>query len=62
MPKEKLELVEVSPRDGLQNEPDVVSTANKLELINRIVDPLNLTGGAPAQAMQGLFGGLGNIV
>ncbi|HVV31840.1 MAG TPA: hydroxymethylglutaryl-CoA lyase [Vitreimonas sp.] len=37
MPKEKLELVEVSPRDGLQNEPDVVSTANKLELINRIV-------------------------
>lgn len=37
MPKEKLELVEVSPRDGLQNEPDVVSTGNKLELINRIV-------------------------
>ncbi len=35
--KEKLELVEVSPRDGLQNEPDVVSTENKLELINRIV-------------------------
>jgi hydroxymethylglutaryl-CoA lyase len=35
--KEKLELVEVSPRDGLQNEPDLVSTANKLELINRIV-------------------------
>ena len=32
------------------------------QLINRIVDPLNLTGGAPAQAMQGLFGGLGNIV
>jgi hydroxymethylglutaryl-CoA lyase len=35
--KEKLELVEVSPRDGLQNEPDLVSTADKLELINRIV-------------------------
>jgi hydroxymethylglutaryl-CoA lyase len=35
--REKLELVEVSPRDGLQNEPDVVSTENKLELINRIV-------------------------
>lgn len=34
---EKLELVEVSPRDGLQNEPDVVSTANKLELIRRIL-------------------------
>ena len=25
--KEKLELVEVSPRDGLQNEPEVVATA-----------------------------------
>jgi hydroxymethylglutaryl-CoA lyase len=34
---EKLELVEVSPRDGLQNEPDIVSTANKLALITRIV-------------------------
>ena len=37
MAKEKLELVEVSPRDGLQNEADVVSTENKLALINRIV-------------------------
>jgi len=35
--KEKLELVEVSPRDGLQNEPEVVATASKLELIHRIV-------------------------
>jgi hydroxymethylglutaryl-CoA lyase len=35
--KEKLELVEVSPRDGLQNEPDIVSTGNKLALIDRIV-------------------------
>ncbi|MBS0384949.1 MAG: hydroxymethylglutaryl-CoA lyase [Proteobacteria bacterium] len=35
--REKLELVEVSPRDGLQNEPDVVSTEKKLELIDRIV-------------------------
>jgi hydroxymethylglutaryl-CoA lyase len=34
---EKLELVEVSPRDGLQNEPGIVSTENKLELIRRIV-------------------------
>lgn len=34
---DKLELVEVSPRDGLQNEPEIVSTENKLELINRIV-------------------------
>ena len=35
--KEKLELVEVSPRDGLQNEPDVVSTENKLALIDGII-------------------------
>lgn len=34
---EKLELVEVSPRDGLQNEPEIVSTENKLELIRRIL-------------------------
>ncbi len=36
MPKEKLELVEVSPRDGLQNEPGVVDTANKLAIIAHI--------------------------
>jgi hydroxymethylglutaryl-CoA lyase len=36
--KEKLELVEVSPRDGLQNEPDIVSTENKLALIGKIVE------------------------
>lgn len=34
---EKLELVEVSPRDGLQNEPDIVSTGDKVELIRRIL-------------------------
>lgn len=34
---ERLELVEVSPRDGLQNEPEIVSTENKLELIRRIL-------------------------
>jgi len=34
---EKLEFVEVSPRDGLQNEPDIVSTENKLALIDRIL-------------------------
>src|SRR5688572_12929175 len=33
---EKLELVEVSPRDGLQNEPDVVDTKNKLAIIAHI--------------------------
>jgi hydroxymethylglutaryl-CoA lyase len=34
---EKLELVEVSPRDGLQNEPDIVSTEDKLKLIDHIL-------------------------
>ncbi|MGE3142383.1 MAG: hydroxymethylglutaryl-CoA lyase [Hyphomonadaceae bacterium] len=37
MGKERLEFVEVSPRDGLQNEPETVSTAVKLDLIGRIV-------------------------
>jgi hydroxymethylglutaryl-CoA lyase len=32
-----IELVEVSPRDGLQNEPGVVATATKAELITRLV-------------------------
>ncbi len=35
---ERVELVEVSPRDGLQNEPDNLSTASKLELINRAIE------------------------
>lgn len=38
MSKEKLELVEVSPRDGLQNEPGVVDTQNKLAIIHHIRD------------------------
>jgi hydroxymethylglutaryl-CoA lyase len=33
-----IELVEVGPRDGLQSEPEVVSTETKLELIRRLVD------------------------
>jgi hydroxymethylglutaryl-CoA lyase len=37
MPKPKLELVEVSPRDGLQNEPEILATEVKLELIERIL-------------------------
>ena len=32
-----IELVEVGPRDGLQNEPDIVATETKLELIARMV-------------------------
>lgn len=37
MARPKLELVEVSPRDGLQNEPELVSTAVKLGLVERIL-------------------------
>ena len=32
-----IEMVEVGPRDGLQNEAQLVSTADKLELIERVV-------------------------
>lgn len=35
--KDRLELVEVSPRDGLQNEPDIVSTEHKLALIDHVL-------------------------
>ena len=35
LPK-RVKLVDVGPRDGLQNEPGVVSTAVKIELINRL--------------------------
>jgi hydroxymethylglutaryl-CoA lyase len=33
-----LEIVEVAPRDGLQNEARLVSTADKVELITRMID------------------------
>lgn len=36
MPKPQVEILEVSPRDGLQNEPELVSTSNKLALIARV--------------------------
>ena len=32
-----IELVEVGPRDGLQNEPDIIPTASKLALISRMI-------------------------
>ena len=32
-----IELVEVGPRDGLQNEPDIISTEVKLDLIGRMI-------------------------
>ncbi|WP_066532958.1 hydroxymethylglutaryl-CoA lyase [Erythrobacter sp. CCH5-A1] len=37
MSGETIELVEVGPRDGLQNEPDIISTEVKLELISRMI-------------------------
>ena len=35
---EAVEIVEVSPRDGLQNEKELVSTADKIALIGQLVD------------------------
>jgi hydroxymethylglutaryl-CoA lyase len=35
--KTDVEIVEVSPRDGLQNEKELVSTANKVALIERLI-------------------------
>jgi hydroxymethylglutaryl-CoA lyase len=34
----QIEMVEVGPRDGLQNEPGLVSRADKLALIDRLID------------------------
>lgn len=33
-----IEIVEVGPRDGLQNEPDIIAASDKLALINRMID------------------------
>ena len=35
---EKVEIVEVAPRDGLQSQPKLLDTSTKLELIRRLVD------------------------
>lgn len=35
---EQVEIVDVGPRDGLQAQPQLLSTADKLELIGRLVD------------------------
>ncbi|MDX1571050.1 MAG: hydroxymethylglutaryl-CoA lyase [Xanthomonadales bacterium] len=35
---ESVEIIEVSPRDGLQNEPSLLPTSKKLELIRRALD------------------------
>jgi hydroxymethylglutaryl-CoA lyase len=37
LPK-RVKIVEVGPRDGLQNEPEVVPTATKIELIERLAE------------------------
>jgi len=38
MTQGSIELVEVGPRDGLQNEPDIIASDTKLELIGRMLD------------------------
>lgn len=38
MPMNSIQIVEVGPRDGLQNEPDIVSTSDKLAMIGRMID------------------------
>ena len=35
---DKVEIIDVAPRDGLQSQAELVDTATKLELINRLVD------------------------
>jgi hydroxymethylglutaryl-CoA lyase len=37
MSRGQIEVVEVGPRDGLQNEPDIISTEVKLALIDRMI-------------------------
>ncbi|EPJ44058.1 MAG: pyruvate carboxyltransferase [Osedax symbiont Rs2] len=38
MSKQKVKIVEVGPRDGLQNETAVISSQTKIDLINRLAD------------------------
>jgi hydroxymethylglutaryl-CoA lyase len=38
MTARKIEILEVGARDGLQNEPEVISTENKVQLIKRAID------------------------
>jgi hydroxymethylglutaryl-CoA lyase len=38
VPAEKVEIIDVAPRDGLQNESTLLSTEVKVELITRLVD------------------------
>lgn len=38
MARERLEILEVSPRDGLQNEPEILTTPVKLQMIGKVLD------------------------
>lgn len=38
MTSKKVNIVEVGPRDGLQSEPEILSTASKVEFITRAID------------------------
>ena len=38
MMPDKIELIDVAPRDGLQSQAKLVSTEVKLELISRLID------------------------
>ncbi len=38
MGTKRVSIIEVGPRDGLQSEPELLSTATKLEFINRAID------------------------
>ena len=36
--RKNISIVEVGPRDGLQNEPDIIGTSDKIEMIERMID------------------------
>ena len=70
--RDAVEIVEVSPRDGIQNEPTVLSTPDKLELIRRalaagarrmeatsFVNPKRVPQMADADAVAAALPGLG---
>ena len=38
MGSKRVSIIEVGPRDGLQSEPEILSTATKLDFIGRAID------------------------
>ena len=50
MSEDFIEIIEVSPRDGIQNDDKILSTATKLELIRRAVVGETLSPLPPARA------------